>query len=76
MEINLRSTFVEKRYTAFKKFFQIYQFVVKFFIYIMLDIKFNIIFIILIIFRYAFNFIKTHYIVIKRIFRYLKKIIN
>ena len=47
-----------------------------FFIYAILDIKFDIIFIVLIIFRYFFNFIETHYVVIKRIFRYLKKIIN
>ena len=48
----------------------------KFFIYVMLDIKSNIVFFILIIFRYAFNLIEVYYIVIKRIFRYLKKIIN
>ena len=42
----------------------------------MLDIRFNIIFVISIIFQYAFNLIKTHYVVIKRIFRYLKEIIN
>ena len=42
----------------------------------MLDIKLDIVFIILIVFRYAFNFIETYYIIIKCIFRYLKKIIN
>ena len=46
------------------------------FIYVMLDIKFDIIFIILIVFRYVFNFIEIYYIVLKRIFRYLKKKIN
>ena len=76
MKINLRLTFVGKEYTAFKKLFQIYQLIIESFIYIMFDIRFNIVFIILIIFRYVFNFIKTYYIVVKRIFRYLKKIIN
>ena len=42
----------------------------------MLDIKSNIIFVILIISQYIFNFIKTHYIAIKRICHYLKKKIN
>ena len=76
MKINLRLIFIKKKYTTFKELFQIYQSIMRFFIYVMLDIKFDIIFIILIIFRYVFNLIKIHYVVIKRIFRYLKKIIN
>ena len=48
----------------------------KFFIYVIFDIKSNIIFVILIISRYVFNFIEIYYIAIKRIFYYLKKNIN
>ena len=48
----------------------------KSFIYVMFDIRFDIIFAILMISRYTFNFIEIYYVVIKRIFRYLKKIIN
>ena len=76
MKISLRPTFIEKEYITFKKFLQTYQSIMKSFIYVMLNIRLNIIFIISIIFRYAFNLIKTYYIIIKRIFRYLKEIIN
>ena len=44
--------------------------------YAILDIKSDIAFVILVIFWYSFNFIEAYYIAIKRIFRYLKEIIN
>ena len=41
--------FVENDYIAFKNLFKIYQFVIKSFIYAMLDIRFDIVFIVLMI---------------------------
>ena len=68
--------FIEKNYIAFKNLFKIYQFVIKFLIYAMLDIKSDIVFVILIIFRYAINFIDAYYFMIKRIFKHLRVTIN
>ena len=67
---------VENDYIVFKNLFKTYQFVVKSFIYAMFDIKSNIVFIVLTIFRYAINFIDVHYFIIKRIFKYLRVIVN
>ena len=75
MKINLRLTFIEKKYIIFKELFQIYQSIIRSFIYVIFDVKSNIFFVILMIFRYAFNFIEIYYIVIKRIFHYLKKLL-
>ena len=42
----------------------------------MLDIKSNIVFAVLMIFRYTITFIDVHHFIIKRIFRYLRVMIN
>ena len=76
MEINARFMSVEENYIVFKNLFKTYQFVIKSFIYAMLDIRLNIVFAISIIFRYAINFINAHHSMIKRIFRYLRIIVN
>ena len=76
MKISARLMFIEENYIAFKNLFKIYQFVIKFLIYAMLDIKSDIVFIILMISHYAINFINVHYFMIKRIFRYLRVIVN
>ena len=76
MKINARFIFVEENYINFKNLFKIYQFVIKIFIYAMLDIRFNIVFIVLIISRYTINFINAHHFIIKRIFKYLRVTIN
>ena len=68
--------FIKDDYTAFKNLLKIYQSVIKSFIYAMLDIRFDIVFIVLMIFRYAINFIDAHYFIIKRIFQYLRVIVN
>ena len=68
--------FIEKNYIVFKNLLKTYQFVIKSLIYAMLDIKSDIIFIILIIFYYAINFIDAYHFIIKRIFRYLRIIVN
>ena len=68
--------FIENDYIAFKNLFKIYQSIIKSLIYAMLDIKPDIVFAILMIFRYIINFINAHYFMIKRIFRYLRVIIN
>ncbi len=59
-------------YIADKKLRIDYQFVVKSFMYIMLDIKSNIIYFIFVINRYVFNSTQTHWQAIKRIFRYFR----
>ena len=75
MKTSARFMFIEKNYIVLKNLFKIYQFVIKSFIYAMLDIRFDIVFVISMIFRYAINFIKIHHFMIKRIFRYLRVII-
>ena len=76
MKINARSVPVENDYIAFKNLFKTYQSTVRSLIYAMLDIRFNIVFAVLMIFRYIINFINAHHFMIKRIFRYLRVIIN
>ena len=49
MKTNARFMFIEENYIAFKNLLKIYQFVIKFLIYAMLDIKSDIVFIVLII---------------------------
>ena len=68
--------FIKIDYIASKILLKIYQFAIKSLIYTMFDIKSYIVFIILIIFRYAINFINAHHLIIKRIFRYLRVIVN
>ena len=60
--------FVDQRLT--------YQFVVDFLIYVMLDTRLDLAFAIFVISKYAFNLIDTHWKVVKRIFRYIRKILN
>ena len=76
IKINVRFIFIENDYTAFKNLLKIYQFVIKFLIYAMLDIRSNIVFVISMIFYYAINFIDAYHFIIKRIFRYLRIIVN
>ena len=76
MKTSARFMFIKENYIAFKNLFKIYQFVLRFLIYAMLEIKSDIVFIILIIFRYAINFIDAHYFIMKRIFKYLRVTIN
>ena len=49
-----------------------YQSAVDSFMYVMLDIRFDIIFAVSIISRYVFNLNDTHWKIVKRIFRYLR----
>ena len=60
--------FVDQRFT--------YQFVVDFLIYVMLDTRLDLAFAIFVVSRYAFNLIDTHCKVVKRIFRYIREILN
>ena len=76
MKISARLIFIKKNYIVFKNLFKTYQFVIKSLIYTMLDIRSNIVLIVLIIFCYAINLINAHHFIIKRIFRYLRVIVN
>ena len=76
IKINVRSMPIENDYIAFKNLFKIYQSVIRSLIYAMLDIKSDIVFAVLMIFHYAINFINAHHFIIKRIFRYLRAIVN
>ena len=60
--------FVDQRLT--------YQFVVDFLMYVMLDTRLDLAFAVFVISRYAFNLIDTHWKVVKRIFRYIREILN
>ena len=66
----LKTVFIE--YIVNFDFKHIYQLIVEFFIYVMLDIRFNIVYFVFVINRYVFNFDEIHWTIIKRIFRYLK----
>ena len=76
MKINVRFMFIEDDYIAFENLLKIYQFIIKSLIYAMLDIKSDIVFVVLMIFYYIINFIDVYHFMIKRIFRYLRVIIN
>ena len=76
MKISARFMFIKNDYIAFKNLLKIYQSTMKSFIYAMLDIKSDIVFAVLMIFRYAINFINIHHFMIKRIFKYLRVIVN
>ena len=54
----------------------IYQFVVNFLMYVMLDIRLDLAFVVFVVSRYVFNFIDTHWKVVKRIFHYIREILN
>ena len=76
IKINVHFIFVEDDYTAFKDLLKIYQSIIKFLIYAMLDIRSDIVFAVLMISRYTINFINVHHFIIKRIFQYLRVIVN
>ena len=60
MKISTKLKIVFIEYIVNFDFKHIYQFVVKFFMYIMFDIRFNIVYFVFVINRYAFNFDETH----------------
>ena len=66
----LKVVFIE--YIASFDFKHIYQSTIEFFMYVMLDIRFDIVYFVSVISRYVFNFDEIHWTAIKRIFRYLK----
>ena len=76
MKILTKLKIVFIKYIVNFDFKHIYQFVVKFFMYVMLDIRFNIVYFVFVINQYVFNFDEIHWIVVKRIFRYLKKTLH
>ena len=53
-----------------------YQSIVDFLMYVMFDIRSNIIYVVLIINRYVFNFNESHWKIVKQIFRYFRHILN
>ena len=68
--------FIKENYIVSKNLLKIYQFVIESLIYVMLNIKSNIIFVVSMIFRYINFFINVYHFIIKRIFRYLRIIVN
>ena len=54
----LKTVFIE--YIANFNFKHIYQFVVEFFMYVMLDIRFDIVYFVFVINQYVFNFDEIH----------------
>ena len=54
----LKTAFIE--YIVSFNFKHIYQFVVEFFIYVMLDIRFDIVYFVFVINQYVFNFDETY----------------
>ena len=76
MNIFIKLKKIFDNYQIFKEFKHRYQFVVDFFIYIMLNTRSDIVFAIFVIFRFNFNFINAHWIVVKQIFQYFRNFIN
>ena len=58
------------------EFKHIYQFVVDFLMYAMFETRFNIVYIVFVVNKYASNFTKNHWTIVKHIFRYLKNILH
>jgi hypothetical protein len=73
MNVSYRFIKIFNEYIIDKNFKINYQLIVKSLMYIMLKIRSNIIYFISMINRYVFNFIQTHWQIVKRIFRYLRK---
>jgi hypothetical protein len=73
MNVSCRLIKIFNEYTVDKNLKISYQLIVKSLMYIMLEIRSNIIYFISMINRYVFNLIQIHWQVIKRIFRYLRK---
>ena len=61
--IKLKKVF--DNYQIFRKLKHQYQFVVNFLMYVILNIRFDIVFAIFVIFRFNFNFIDVYWIVVK-----------
>ena len=76
MKISTKLKVVFIEYIVNFDFKHIYQSIVEFFMYVMLDIRFNIVYFVFVINRYVFNFDETHWTIIKRIFRYLKNTLH
>ena len=75
MDIGIKLEIVFVGYIVKLEFKHIYQFVVDFFMYAMLETRFDIVFAVFVINRYVFNFTKDYWTTVKRIFRYLKDIL-
>ena len=73
---NVKLMIVNLDYVVFVKNKHIYQFAINFLMYVMFDIRLDIIYVVSIINRYVFNFNKFHWVAIKRIFRYLRNTFN
>jgi hypothetical protein len=73
MNVSFRLIKISDEYIVDTNFRTNYQLIVKLLMYIMLKTRFNIIYFISMINRYVFNLIQTHWQIIKRIFRYLRK---
>ena len=76
MKIVTKFEIVFENYVVKFDFKHIYQSIVDFFMYAMLEIRFDIIFVVFVVNRYVFNSIEKHWIAIKRVFRYLKNILQ
>jgi hypothetical protein len=73
MNVSCRLIKISDEYTADKSLKINYQSIVRSLMYIMLEIRSNIIYFISIISRYVFNSTQTHWQAVKRIFRYLRE---
>ena len=76
MKIVTKLEIVFEKYVVKFDFKHIYQSIVDFFMYAMLDTRFDIIFVVFVVNRYVFNSIEKHWIAVKRIFRYLKNTLH
>ena len=76
MKINIKFIVVEIDYIYFINDKYRYQSIVDFFMYVMFEIRSNIIYIVLIINRYVFNSNKSHWKIVKRIFRNFRHFLN
>ena len=73
MNSSIKLTVFDSNYICFVDQKLRYQSAVSSLMYVMLDIRFDIIFAVSIINRYAFNSNDTHWKIVKRIFRYLRQ---
>ena len=76
MKISTKLKIVFIEYIASFDFKHIYQSIVEFFMYVMLDTRFDIVYFVFVINRYVFNFDEIHWTIVKRIFRYLKNTLH
>ena len=54
----------------------VYQFIVNFLIYVMLKTRFDLDYAVFVISKYVFNFIDTHWKIVKRIFHYIREMFD